>query len=344
MLHIVLFLLKIIGIILASILGLLILLILVVLLVPIRYRIDADIKKEIRAEAKIGWLLRIIYLCVLYTDNRLILRLRLFGRIFYDSGNPKNKKQNHKSGRRNKFPGSVEKSAAEAEAETEIDKIQKDMKAAETKGLQDGAEAAEIFKARGDIKTDGNFQIQKSSIESEDMEKDFQSEEKKGIFSSIKTFFHKGKEFFVRLISWFQEFKKRICSLKEKILRINKKWNTIKSFLKEDVNKKALYKSFTAIRRMLKHLRPVKLRLELEFGTGDPCSTGQILGVLAALYGYYGSSMEVIPNFEEEILQGDLFCIGRIRLFTLLIICIQLILDKNFRNLLKNFKALKEDL
>jgi len=67
-------------------------------------------------------------------------------------------------------------------------------------------------------------------------------------------------------------------------------------------------------------------------------------GSIGSVLQLYGKSARIIPNFEEEILKGNIDCAGRIRLFTLLIIGIQLVFDKNFRNLLKNFKTLKEDL
>ncbi len=100
MLHIVLVLLKIIGILLASILGLLIFLILLVLFVPIRYGIRADNLNELRAEGRVSWLFRLLYIRVTYLDEQLTIRLRLFGKIFYDSSNPREKKQSSKKGNR----------------------------------------------------------------------------------------------------------------------------------------------------------------------------------------------------------------------------------------------------
>jgi hypothetical protein len=414
MLHIVLFLLKIIGIILASILGLLLFLILVVLLVPIRYRINADNKDEIRAEAKISWFLRLIYIRIIYSDNQMIIKLRLFGKIFYDSSNLKEKRQSKKPGKLTKFRKPLKKSGTRTEIKTkktvkvqteikpkvitktqqdikstdvvkaqrnegqtdvvktqrnesqtdvvkiqkninttDVIKIQKDTNLVEIDKIQQNKTLTEVNKAQKEVKaaeiTESKDQIiidytETFSENPEVLDEDMQSKKKKGIFSKVKRFFHKIKEFFIKLKNWFLGLKKRILNLKEKIFTIGEKWNRIKAFLKDDKNKKALSKSFKTVKRILKHIRPTRLKLELEFGTGDPCSTGQALGVFAMFYGYYGKSMQITPNFEDEILKGSIFCIGRIRLFTLLIICIKLILDKNFRNLLKNFKTLKEDL
>lgn len=81
MLSIILFILKLIGIILAFILFLIIL----VLLVPIRYNIYANYKEEIYGEFKVHWLLRFIYLKGVYVGENFNIKLRILGKVFYDS-------------------------------------------------------------------------------------------------------------------------------------------------------------------------------------------------------------------------------------------------------------------
>ena len=377
MLHIVLVLLKIIGILLASILGLLIFLILLVLFVPIRYGIRADNLNELRAEGKVSWLFRLLYIRVTYLDEQLIIRLRLFGKIFYDSSNPREKKQRPKK-RMTKPPQKpakrlVEKKEAkeykEAEEykETVVKKEAEDIKsenialhpesrventeaAKERKQNKGELNSAEIIAWPGKYEREPELKAAEipSSYTSDDFEYDLNEDEleepKKSIFARIKEFFLKIREFFLNIRNRLRNLLDNIRKLWHKAQELIGKWDKIKEFLNEDDNKKALSKSFVTIKRILKHVRPTRLKAEVEFGTGDPCTTGQALGVLAVFYSFYGKSVRIIPNFEEEILKGNLDCAGRIRLFTLLIIGIQLVLDKNFRNLLKNFKTLKEDL
>ncbi len=353
MLYIVL-LLKIIGIILASILGLLIFLILIVLLVPIRYRLDADNKDEVRAEMKISWLLRLIYIRIFYSDNQLIIRFHLFGKLLYDNRNPKYNKGTQKNRKKSKYGGQLEKYKIKTEAKPNKDiRAQKKLNPAEITKTQSDIKSSEIIKLREIKKTSDWDETIRNMNPAEEFENqkevkaaeipEFQVDEQNGLFAGIKSFFYRIKEFIVKIKEGFIRFKDRVRELKEKILSVGIKWDTIKNFLKHDGNKKALSRIYVTVRKLLKHIRPARLKLELEFGTGDPCLTGQILGAVAVFYAYYGKSMQVIPNFDEEILKGSVFCRGRIRLLTLLIICIQLILDENFRNLLKNFKTLKED-
>ena len=81
MLHILLMILKIIGIILLAILGILILLLLVVLFVPLRYQIEAefpgDIKKT-KFKVKCSWLLHLFSGKFSYLDGETKYQIRVF--------------------------------------------------------------------------------------------------------------------------------------------------------------------------------------------------------------------------------------------------------------------------
>ena len=80
MLHIILAILKIIGILLAAILGLLLLAVLLVLFVPLRYRLEFERKEEkIWAKARFGWLARLILAEAVLIDGKPKVRVRLCG-------------------------------------------------------------------------------------------------------------------------------------------------------------------------------------------------------------------------------------------------------------------------
>ena len=130
---------------------------------------------------------------------------------------------------------------------------------------------------------------------------------------------------------------------KEKpIEKIRRLVEQLKEFWKE--NKAAVETIFKKITFALKQLLPRKLVCSIWFGTGDPCSTGQITGLLAVLYGLYGENVNIYPDFTQAVFMGEVLVEGRIRLFTFVRICITLLLDKKVRRLLRNIKNLKEGL
>jgi len=78
MLAVILWILKIIGVLLLVILGLVLAFLLVVLLVPIRYRAEGSWYGELKASASVSWLLHIISLRAVYGERREII-LCIFG-------------------------------------------------------------------------------------------------------------------------------------------------------------------------------------------------------------------------------------------------------------------------
>lgn len=169
--------------------------------------------------------------------------------------------------------------------------------------------------------------------------------------SKIKQVCGKIKKFFVsiwnkikNLKNIFHKLKAKLSSIRNLLQGLWEKKRKVVSYFKLDENKAGIKLGLASIKKLLKHIRPTKAKGYIHYGTGDPASTGQIFGVAAAFYGYYGKYLKVVPDFEEEVLEGELFIKGRIRLFNLLIIGIKLLRDKNFKRLIKNTKLLKEEL
>ena len=108
LLHILLFLLKLIGIVLLVILGLIVLVLAIVLVTPIRYRIGASKYQTIQAEGKVTWLFRLIEM-VFKLDTgaeegkRLHLSFRIAWLKLYDNQKPKEKRIKQKKTRKTKL-------------------------------------------------------------------------------------------------------------------------------------------------------------------------------------------------------------------------------------------------
>ena len=94
MLHIILLILKIIGIIFLALLGLLLLVILAALFVPLRYRVKAahgDGYLELDATA--SWLLHLLHARVTMENKKPHIRVRIFGILLFDNLKEKKDKQ-----------------------------------------------------------------------------------------------------------------------------------------------------------------------------------------------------------------------------------------------------------
>lgn len=454
MLHIVLLVLKIIGIILASLLGLLIALILIVLLVPIRYKLKAEYHDQLKAAARVSWLLRIISFSAEYntkdfalTDSlvnteeaeiNLRMRLRIFGRIIYDSNRKKEdipekdkkvrfffkrrtrtiKEEVHSQDEKVNDDNSLKKpepslmadnasrnisdkatraeltriSRAEAEAvtgsveeedtnlssetiqlsknnpldqaaaeeeqglktdsdkifENEIQENEKKLKAIENKDIKQ-LDIKQTDTRQKDIK---KIDIQQIGIEQNEtvlkekqngIEDSREQMKEKGIFNAFKRFFHKLKSIFIKIKDFFTGIKLKTDNITDKFKQLYDKYSLVKVFFQDKNNKLGLKYGYNNLKGILRHIKPRKVIANIEFGTGDPSSTGQILGVAAVFMGIYGNSVKIIPDFENEVIKGDFYCRGRIQSLILLIIGIKVIRNRNIKTLIKNFQTLKEE-
>lgn len=118
---------------------------------------------------------------------------------------------------------------------------------------------------------------------------------------------------------------------------LQKNYQTYRRFLTDEQNQKAFFLLLKQSRVFLHHILPQKIRLQAEFGFDDPATTGNLLAVFSILYAFYGDTIEVVPHFEEEILQGEFEASGRVRIGTLLFLAVRVWFDKNFRILRKRF-------
>ena len=103
--------------------------------------------------------------------------------------------------------------------------------------------------------------------------------------------------------------------------------------------KLAIQQVFAQIKYLLKKIKPSKIEGKVVFGTGDPASTGQIIGAIAALYGVMPEKLQITPDFEEEKYEGTLHVKGKLRIFHVVVIAVKLFVDRNFRYVMKKVLA-----
>ena len=90
---------------------------------------------------------------------------------------------------------------------------------------------------------------------------------------------------------------------------------------------------------LLKKIKPSKIEGDVIIGTGDPATTGQVIGAVAALYGFLPDKLHITPDFEEKRYEGNLHMKGKLRLIHVVIAALKLIADKNFRYVVKKVLA-----
>lgn len=132
---------------------------------------------------------------------------------------------------------------------------------------------------------------------------------------------------------------RNIC---DTIKNIKSEYDFYKGLWDQPEGKAAVRNLLRQVWYLLKKIKPSKIEGDVIFGTGDPATTGQALGAIAAVYGFIPEKLHITPDFEEKKYEGNLQTKGKIRLIHIIVIAVKLIADRNFRYVMKKVLA-KED-
>lgn len=321
MLHILLLILKIIGITVGVLLGVLLLCIAFVLFVPVRYKVEARREQEdampVEVKAKVTWLLHLLNIRLVYSGG-IRLRARIF--LFTVFRLPKKQKadtSSHKEERKKRADTAPHAKRREPEetVEAALDKDNKESKEPETAVLPE---------------PEGHGENRKKADVSGKEE-----ENKKKTEFSLKRLFRKIYRFFQNI--WYTII--RICD------RIKKIWENIEYYL--DVLQGETFKqSFSLCKKELAsifaYLKPRKLQADLVIGMGDPAATAKILAYYGMMYPLIGDHVTIVPDFDTKRIEGTVLVQGKIKLFTLLKAAVRIYFSKDIKRLFKLLK--KEDI
>lgn len=129
---------------------------------------------------------------------------------------------------------------------------------------------------------------------------------------------------------------RKIC---DTIKKIKSEYDFYKALWERPEGKAAVKNVFHQVWYLLKKVKPSRIEGDVVFGTGDPATTGQAIGAIAALYGFFPEKLHITPDFEEQRYEGNLHVKGKLRLIHVVIIAVRLIADRNLRYVVKKVLA-----
>lgn len=136
-----------------------------------------------------------------------------------------------------------------------------------------------------------------------------------------------------------EKVKYTIRNICDTIKNIKTEFDFYKGLWDKPQGKAAVKHVFNELWYLLKKIKPKTIEGDVILGTGDPASTGQAIGAIAALYGFIPEKLQITPDFEEKKYEGNLHIKGRLRLIHVVIIAVRLIADKNVRYIFKKILA-----
>ncbi|MEI3218171.1 MAG: DUF2953 domain-containing protein [Lachnospiraceae bacterium] len=302
---------KVIGILLAV----LVIVALAILFAAVRYcgKISFDDKK---AQISIRWLGVVLRVPILITEKDLQWKVRVFGVPILRSDGAHKKRRSKKSS-----ASKAQKRKAEKAAET-VQKTQessKQEKKALSVNLEKSPTAPEQEKQIAPKQTTDQREEQSAFRQADEREK-----KPRGIR---------------QLFLWLQNVIKIVRKMKKKVHSVQ----DLVDILRSDAGKAFICIVKENVIHLWKQIHPRRMRGKVIFGTGDPCSTGELLGVLALFYAWYGNGVQIIPDFEQKRIEGNVSFRGRIRMITLICIAWRIIKNKDGRKLLHEWEKWKEE-
>lgn len=337
MIQVILLILKMIGITLLAILGLVLFILALVLFVPVFYKaeiIHNPQKTQVKAGA--SFLFPLLSVRLEYM-GKMRYAVRIFGiSLFSSEKSPKenrkkskSKKEKQKKNKSGKRPERKKKKAAKPEKKEKTKKV---IKPGE-KAKKDTGKQPERSEKPNKLKTKDKSQSRPESKSTAETKENFQKTETK----------EKSKSgFFEKIKSKIKKIRNTIGSIRQKLGRLLRQKEELVHFLKKPETKRAIAVVWQNLKHLLKHILPRKIKGYVAYGADNPATTGQVIGLISALYAKTGKLLELRPNFEEKQLETDVAFQGRIQLFTLLLIAGKVFFNKELRQAVKDVKKIKE--
>lgn len=141
------------------------------------------------------------------------------------------------------------------------------------------------------------------------------------------------KHVFSKAIGIFRNIKYTIYRICDTIKKIRDNITYYIELLKKESTRAALSACKKQFLRIFKNLKPQKYQVNLHIGMEDPAVMGDILGIWGMLYPIHQGYVDICPDFEQVVLEGDFYCKGRVTVYVYIWTVIIVVFDKDIRRL-----------
>ncbi len=315
MLHIILTVLKIIGIFLLILLGTILFVVVAVLAAPITYDISGEWNQQFTLRGKIRWLYHILGISLELQEGNPAVKISLFGRVLGEE----KKKNQPKTSRKKQDSGqklSSEKQQGSRQKQSSGQKQDAEQKSLSEQNSEQNSRKTEVMAEEKPAEP-----VKQTKSEAVTPEKTkIDPEEKEEVFSD-----------------WDPLLDEELEKLEK-----GQKLHRFAAFLEQESVKRLIRKLWKSICKIFGHLRPSVLFLKGRIGMDDPALTGKIMEVAAVLYAFYGEHIQLVSDFEEEVLEAEFTIKGRIvpgyLIIKILGMGLRILLNKECRALYKDIK------
>ncbi|MDO4961122.1 MAG: hypothetical protein Q4E57_04620 [Eubacteriales bacterium] len=203
-------------------------------------------------------------------------------------------------------------------------------------GDEDGGEATEAKAAAFAGKKQGIFEKLKAAAEG--VVRSIKAE-----IAALKKKVHDAAEAGInKLKALWQKAAETFINIRDNVTDKKAKAEKLYALYKDERYQDAVMMVKKRVVRLLKEIAPTKGRGRVRYGGGDPFATGQAMQAAAMLYPFYHKHIEVIPDFDQNIIDAELDVRGRIRIFVVAEAAIRIFFSKKLRRMYKKARKILE--
>lgn len=121
-------------------------------------------------------------------------------------------------------------------------------------------------------------------------------------------------------------------------MKIKDNINYYLKVLQSDSAKRALSLCQKQFMYILRKILPQKYRVNLHLGFDDPAVMGEVLAVWGMLYPLHQGNIDIQPEFEQTVMEGDFSFQGHASAFVFVRAACILFFDKDIKRLFKHLR------
>lgn len=347
MLHVILLILKILGIILLVILGFFLLALYAVFFVAASYRIRIQREEAFQVSASASWCFRILTFRLRQdqeTGGEPRILIRLFGFplwMNYDEPGKKRKRAGQRltkllkkwwrrwrprKKRRPAPPEPPEEPPREPEPEVPD--------RAESPEVPDRPEE-EPKRSEGSEDRDAPEEEPERSEGSEDRDAPEEEPERKR-----SSFLDRLRRWMRKLWDAFRSVGKAVRGVRDAWKRFLERKDRLLEFWNLEEHRHAREAVMGEVRYLWRKLRPRNVRGRITFGFADPAYTGICMGVAGMLCAWYPKKLEIVPDFDREILEGRIRMKGKARFYVIVRALWSIYRNEDIRHMYRHWQEL----
>ena len=366
--------LKVIGLVLLGLLGILLLIVILFLFVPFVYKIRVKyVGKKLEADGEVSFLFRLLRAGFAYKEELSYDAKAAFFTLISSEKAGEDKEDNKaedtslktketKEGEGVTSTGITECETVKAETGTKIEpkidpktKVEPETQEAKSttveREVETGVDSKQInsrqeSNKQEDSKIEDDTQVDcKQEVcgqVSEENKTGKKQKSKKNKKEKSKKTKKKKLSIFAKIEEVKGKAKKKWEAFKETFLSLNDKKDAVLRFINAEGTAEGIFYLLIQSKILIKMILPKKIKGWLRFGTGDVYTEGQYLTYLCFLYPLYAGKFEIIPEWDEEVIEVDASFSGKIRMFAILVIGLKLLFSKKVKALLRNFNRCKK--